>query len=67
MNITITEQPGRLLAIILIAPYLIYCGYIYNNIYLIVLGIIFMIYEIFWVIFYKPKTIDLNLESYNID
>jgi hypothetical protein len=53
--------------IILIAPYLIYCGYIYNNIYLIVLGIIFMIYEIFWIIFYKPKTIDFNFESYNID
>tara|TARA_Y100000591_G_C21670650_1_gene612733 strand:+ start:401 stop:604 length:204 start_codon:yes stop_codon:yes gene_type:complete len=67
MNITFSEQPGRLLAIILIAPYLIYCGYIYNNIYLIVLGIIFMIYEIFWVIFYKPKTIDFNFESHNID
>lgn len=67
MNITFSEQPGRLVAIILIAPYLIYCGYIYNNIYLIVLGIIFMIYEIFWVIFYKPKTIDFNLESDNID
>jgi len=56
----ITEQPGRILAIFVFAPYLIYCGYIYNNIFLLLFGIIFLIYELLWIIFYKPKTIDTD-------
>jgi membrane-bound ClpP family serine protease len=54
-----SEQPGRIFAIIFLAPYLIYCGYNYNNLILIIIGIVFFFYEIFWVIFYKPKTIEL--------
>jgi len=56
----ITEQPGRILAIFVFAPYLIYCGYIYNNIFLLLFGIIFLIYELFWIICYKPKMIDTD-------
>ena len=56
----ITEQPGRILAIFVFAPYLIYCGYIYNNKLLLLFGIIFLIYELFWIIFYKPKTIETD-------
>ncbi len=55
-----SEQPCRYIAIFFIAPYIIYCGYIYNNYILLSIGIIFFFYEIFWVAFYKPKTIDFN-------
>ena len=63
INININEQPGRLLVIFLIGPYLIYSGYIYKNIFLKLIGIIFIIYEIFWVLLYKPKFINLNTKK----
>ena len=52
-----SEQPGRIFAIFFLGPYLIYCGYKYNNLLLILLGIIFIVYEIFWVVLYEPKKI----------
>ena len=52
-----SEQPGRIFAIFFLGPYLIYCGYKYNNLLLILLGIIFILYEIIWVILYEPKKI----------
>ncbi len=55
----ITEQPGRILAIFIFAPYLIYSGYIYNDKIILLFGIIFFIYELFWIIFYKPKSINI--------
>ena len=53
----ITDQPGRVFAIIFLAPFLINCGYKYDNVLLILIGIIFFIYELFWIIFYEPKKI----------
>lgn len=55
----ISEQPGRIFAILLFAPYLIYCGIKYKNYLLFFLGIIFIIYELFWVIFFHPKHINI--------
>ena len=58
----INEQPVRFLAIFIFAPYIIYCGYKYNNLLLLLFGIIFFFYELFWICFYKPKIIDFNSE-----
>ena len=55
----ISEQPGRIFAILLFAPYLIYCGIKYKNYLLFILGIMFIIYELIWVIFYRPKYINI--------
>tara|TARA_B100001093_G_C26752319_1_gene981740 strand:+ start:1253 stop:1462 length:210 start_codon:yes stop_codon:yes gene_type:complete len=63
INININEQPGRLLGIFLIGPYLIYSGFIYEDIFLKLIGIIFIIYEIFWVLLYKPKFVNLNTKK----
>ena len=56
-----TEQPGRLIAIFIIGPYLLYKGSIFNDKLLLILGIIFIIYELFWVIMYDPKMIPINI------
>ncbi len=53
----ITEQPGRYFAILFLGPYLIYTGKKYHDKILFYIGILFIIYELFWIIYYKPKTI----------
>jgi len=52
-----SEQPGRYFAILLFGPFLMYCGYKYKDFLLFLLGIIFIIYELLWVIFFDPKKI----------
>ena len=61
MKFNITEQPGRLFAIFLLGPYLIFTGLKYNNILLILLGIIFILYEIFWIINYSSRIINITI------
>ena len=61
----ISDQPGRFFAILLFGPFLIYCGYKYKDFLLFFLGIIFIIYELFWVIFYDPKNIYIIYKNKN--
>ncbi len=56
----ISEQPGRIFAILVIGPYLIYKGYKFRDNILIYLGILFILYELFWIINYDPKTISIK-------
>ncbi len=51
----ITDQPGRLFAILFFSPYLIYCGIKYNDIILIILGILLFLYECFWICTSGPQ------------
>jgi hypothetical protein len=53
----ITDQPGRLFAVIVFAPLLICKGFGYNDIILIILGILIFIYDLFWLIYYPSKKI----------
>jgi len=62
----ISEQPGRVFAILLFGPYLIYCGIKYKNYLLLFLGIIFIVYELFWVMFFDPKHIYIIYKKKNI-
>jgi len=63
MNIHITEQPGRLFAICFFGPYLIMKGSKFNDTILIILGIIFILYELFWIINYEPRTIKILIKD----
>ena len=67
MKFNITEQPGRLIAIFLVGPYLIYIGKKYNNLFLIVLGILFIPYELFWIINYSPRNINITITDNTTD
>jgi len=53
----ISEQPGRVFAIIIVGPFLIYKGCKYKDNILKILGILFIIYELFWIVNYNPKKI----------
>ena len=59
----ISEQPGRLMAIFILGPFLLYSGRKYEDKLLILLGSLFILYEIFWVINYEPKTILLDFKE----
>jgi len=49
------DQPLRIIAVIFLAPYLIYSGKKCNNKNLIFLGILFLIVEIYCLLFVKSK------------
>lgn len=53
-RIVINDQPGRLMAIFLFAPTLIWKGVYRNDIILCVLGVSLLIWDLYWVIFKKP-------------
>jgi len=61
----ISEQPGRLFGILFFGPFIIYCSYKYKDYLLFILGILFTIYEIFWVIFFDPKHIYIIYKNKN--
>ena len=63
MKICITEQPGRLFAILILGPYLVIKGSKFNDTILIILGIIFILYELFWIINYEPRTIYILINN----
>jgi hypothetical protein len=52
-----SDQPGRVFAIFVLMPFLIYKGRIYNDKLLFYLGILFGIYELYWITSYAPKRI----------
>nr|QOI90593.1 hypothetical protein HWQ62_00462 [Pyramimonas orientalis virus] len=51
----INDQPGRMFAIFVLSPYLVFQGRHCKDKSLLVLGIIFFIYELFWVLCASPK------------
>ena len=63
-----TDQYGRLFAVFIFAPYLIYSGYKYKDHILIILGILLFCYECFWIYFSGPQNyyIKNNLYKYYV-
>tara|TARA_B100001564_G_C20083568_1_gene421606 strand:- start:148 stop:336 length:189 start_codon:yes stop_codon:yes gene_type:complete len=57
----LTDQPGRIFAVIFLGPFFIYKGIIYNDIIFILLGIIFILYELFWIVSHKPNKINIEI------
>tara|TARA_R110002072_G_C7834454_1_gene524448 strand:+ start:703 stop:915 length:213 start_codon:yes stop_codon:yes gene_type:complete len=64
----ITDKPGRYFALFFIGPFLINTSYkikeyselTIESYLLCKLGIIFIIYESFWIYFYNPDSIDVS-------
>ena len=52
----ITDQPGRIFAILIFSPLLIYKGGIYEDYILILLGILLFLWDLYWIINYPPKS-----------
>jgi len=55
-----TDKYGRLFGVLILSPYLVYCGYIYNNNILLIFGVLLFIYELFWICNSGPQVIYLK-------
>ena len=51
----ITDNYGRLFAVFIFSPILVYKGSIYKDIVLIFLGILLLFYECFWIFTSRPQ------------
>lgn len=51
----VTDQPGRVFAVIVFAPYLVYRGIVYRDKLLTILGAALFLYEMFWLLSKPPK------------
>ena len=54
----ITDQPGRVFAILIFSPLLIYKGITYEDITLILLGILLFLWDLYWIMNYPPKIVE---------
>ena len=68
-SLLVTEPPGRVLAIFVVAPFLMFTAY-RRHMYthekclawiLFSLAVTFILYEAFWILNYPPKRIVVNL------
>jgi len=57
----LTDQPGRIFAVIFLGPFFIYKGVVYDDIIFILLGIIFILYELFWIVSHKSNKINIEI------
>lgn len=51
----VTDQPGRVFAVIVFAPYLVYRGLAHRDTLIIVFGVVLFLYEMFWLLSRPPK------------
>lgn len=49
------DQPGRLLAVFLFAPILLFKGYKYSDNFLILFGFLLFIWDLYHVLYTKPN------------
>jgi hypothetical protein len=54
MNITETDQPGRLIAVFILAPLIAYKACIYNDTFLLIFSIMLFMWDLYWLINKKP-------------
>lgn len=62
------DQPGRLVALIIVAPILFYKGLKYNDLFIIVFSIVLFLWDLYWLLTSKPNSyIDKSEETNNLD
>lgn len=51
----ITDQPGRVLAVFVFGPILIYKGRKYDDGFLLFFGVLLILWDLYWLLFKEPK------------
>lgn len=51
-----TDQPGRILAVFVIAPILFYKGWNYRDIFIICFAIVLFFGDLYWLVFKAPNS-----------
>ena len=50
----ITDQPGRIFAVLVFGPILLLKGKSYNDIVLLILGALLIVWDLYWLLWKKP-------------
>jgi hypothetical protein len=50
-----TDQPGRVLAVTVVSPLLMYKGIQYNDNFIVSFAIILFLWDLYWILFSPPK------------
>lgn len=50
------DQPGRIIALIIIVPILFYKGIKYNDLFIILFSIILFLWDLYWLLTSKPNS-----------
>lgn len=53
---TLSDQPGRVLAVLVFAPLILYKGYKYHDRFLIIFAILLFIWDLYWLTSKPPRT-----------
>ena len=61
----VTDQPGRVFAVLVFGPLLILRGSHHKDATLIALGVLLILYDLFWIVFKEPKRATLAIPSVN--
>ena len=56
MHLRLTDQPGRFLAVFVIAPILLYKGIRYADWFIILFALILFVWDLYWIITQPPKS-----------
>lgn len=58
----LSDQPGRVLAVFVFAPILLYKAVIYKDVFIAVFAALLFVWDLFWLLFRDPKrtTIDVG-------
>ena len=62
------DQPGRLVALIIVAPILFYKGLKYNDLFIIAFSIVLFLWDLYWLVTSKPNSyIEKNENANNLE
>jgi hypothetical protein len=53
----ITDQPGRILAVLVFAPLIVYKGIKYRDWFLLAFGILLFAWDLFWLLCRPPRAV----------
>lgn len=56
-RITGTDQPGRYLAVFVVAPIIAYKSYIYRDSFLLIFSMLLMSWDMYWLLSHAPKNV----------
>ena len=57
----VTDQPGRVLAVFVIAPILLYKGMKYKDYFILLFAIILFLWDLYWLLTKPPKESSTHL------
>lgn len=57
-----TDQPGRILAVTVVSPLLLYKGIQYNDNFIKLFAIVLFLWDLYWILCFPPKESNLIID-----